>query len=452
MNHAIEKSANRSTIGLTRLQAIPLAVGSIAGSGILFLPSAVYAEAGSNSLLVWLVSIMLCIPMLLMFNEMVRSNPNGNGIEVFVRQGLGETMARCVPVLFLALVIAGLPAGSIVAGRYLVQALGSDSALISGAIAVLATALGFNLLGVRARNRLQTAGTWALIIMSMVLLVSASTSVKYGIDAFAMPDKSALTVTLPTVVLAFWAFAGLENLTLLSREFRNPQRDFLPVSVIALGLYVILIVLLTAGIAVQISSDEVDPVAGLVQLAREIHPSGLAVTVVATIGVATMTLNAVTWVWGVSRMVADGAGRGIFPKWLRAGQDGVPRRTIGLLAGLFAIVLTVLLRAPGIIVDAIATASAVFVLMYTLCIVSYLRVRGLNWQSGLNAVLLIIMVASLLQSGWRSVYALAVLLVTWIVLRSIGEKPVSIKKSKYSVVDSARNNSCATIQEDASHV
>ena len=50
--------------GLTRWQAIPLAIGSIAGSGILFLPSAVYARAGNNSLLVWALSTLLCLPML----------------------------------------------------------------------------------------------------------------------------------------------------------------------------------------------------------------------------------------------------------------------------------------------------------------------------------------------------------------------------------------------------
>jgi Secreted repeat of unknown function len=57
--------------GLSRRQALPLAVGSIAGSGILFLPSAVYVEAGRNSLLVWLLATAACLPMLLMFEDMV---------------------------------------------------------------------------------------------------------------------------------------------------------------------------------------------------------------------------------------------------------------------------------------------------------------------------------------------------------------------------------------------
>jgi amino acid transporter len=61
--------------GLSRRQAIQLAIGSIAGSGILFLPSAVYMEAGRNSLLVWVLSTAVCLPMLLMFEDIVRANP-----------------------------------------------------------------------------------------------------------------------------------------------------------------------------------------------------------------------------------------------------------------------------------------------------------------------------------------------------------------------------------------
>jgi amino acid efflux transporter len=103
--------------GLGRRQAIPLAIGSVAGSGILFLPSAVYVEAGRNSLLVWALSMAVCLPILYMFEDMVRTNPGGDGIQAFIRSGLGDVLGRCVPLMFLSVVIVGLPAGSLVAGR-----------------------------------------------------------------------------------------------------------------------------------------------------------------------------------------------------------------------------------------------------------------------------------------------------------------------------------------------
>lgn len=403
-------AADPRPTGLTRGQAIPLAIGSVAGSGILFLPSAVYVESGGNSLVVWVASVLLCIPMLLMFEDMVKTNPDGDGIESFVRIGLGDVVARCVPAMFLSLVIVGLPAGSLVAGRYVSQAFGSGPALVVAAVAVLLVALGVNLVGSRASNRLQLVGTWALIAMAAVLLVSALTRARFGAET-VIPDSSALYVLLPTVVLAFWAFAGFENLTFLSKEFRHPKRDFLPVSVIALSVYGVFTILLTLAIALRLPRGQVDDVAGLLQLAGDLHPRQVAMVAVTVIAFGAMVLNAVSWVWGVSRLVADASSRSVLPaRFAVTDASGVPRLALALLAVLFAVVLTVLAIFPSIVVDALATASAIFILMYLLCIVSYLRVRGLTVRSGLNAVLLVVMVVSLVQSGWRSLYGVVVFL------------------------------------------
>lgn len=397
--------------GLTRKQAIPLAIGSVAGSGILFLPSAVYVESGKNSLIVWVVSVLLCIPMLLMFEDMVKTNPEGDGIESFVRMGLGDVFARCVPAMFLSLVIVGLPAGSLVAGRYVSQAFGSGPALVVTAVVVLLLALGVNFAGARTSNRVQLIGTWALIGMAVVLLVSALARARFGV-ATVVPDSNALHVLLPTVVLAFWAFAGFENLTFLSKEFRHPKRDFLPVSVIALTVYGIFTILLTLAIALRIPRGEVDSVSGLLQLAADIQARKVALIAVTIIAFGAMVLNAVSWVWGVSRLVADASSRSVLPtRFAVVDSAGIPRRALGLLAGLFTVVLIVLTIFPTILVAALATASAIFILMYLLCIVSYLRVRGITVRSGLNAVLLVVMVASLVQSGWRSLYGVVVFVV-----------------------------------------
>jgi len=409
-----DRRAGSAVVGLGRRQAIPLAFGSIAGSGILFLPSAVYAEAGSNSLLVWLEATIICLPMLLMFEDMVRANPDGDGIEAFVRSGLGTVFGRCVPVMYLSLVIVGLPAGAIVAGRYVARATGTGPAVAVGAAAaVLVAAVASNLAGVRTSARVQSAGTWALVAMAAVLIVAAIPGMSDGLADAATPDLSSAGVLLPGVVLAFWAFAGFENLTFLSREFRDPRRDFLPVSGAALAIYGVFTILLTLAIAVRIARDDVDEVTGLLQLAQTVEPRRVVVLAVTVIAFGAMVLNAVAWVWGVSRLVQGAAAGGSLPEGLAAaGGSGVPRRAIALLSGLFAAVGTILAVFPGVIVDAVATASAIFILLYGLSIVSYARVRGPTARSVLNLLLLVVLGASLLQSGWRSVYAVVVLAVT----------------------------------------
>jgi hypothetical protein len=50
-----------------------------------------------------------------------------------------------------------------------------------------------------------------------------------------------------------------------------------------------------------------------------------------------------------------------------------------------------------------------FILLYLLSITSYLRVRGLSLHSVAN-LLLMVLAASLVRSGWYSVYGIVVLL------------------------------------------
>ncbi|WP_431683277.1 APC family permease [Kitasatospora sp. KL5] len=397
--------------GLTRWQAIPLAIGSIAGSGILFLPSAVYARAGNNSLLVWALSTLLCLPMLLMFDDMVRSNPDGRGIEAFIRAGLGDMFGRCVPVMFIALVIVGLPSGAYVAGRYVAQTFEVGRPVtVAIAVAVLLTAVLVNFAGGRASTRVQTAATWGLVLVATVLLVSAVPSAREGLHTVA-PGTQHLGVVLPGIILAFWAFAGFENLTFLAREFRRPERDFLPVSAVALAVYGLFTILLTVAIAVTVPRAEVDQVVGLLQLAAVAGWGKVIIWAVTFIACSAMLLNAVAWVWGASQMVRDAADNRMLPAALGALDGrGTPRRALALLVLLFSGTSVLLALKPDLVIDTTATASAIFMLLYILSIVSYLRVRGLTVRSGLNLLLLVVIAVSLVQSRWQALYGVLALL------------------------------------------
>ncbi len=145
---------------------LALAIGSIAGSGILYLPSLTYVLAGHDILLVWLGGTLLCLPMLFMFTDMVRLFPDGSGMEGFVAHGLGSHIAATVPLLFLSVVVLGIPAGVLVAGEYLRSAIGGGMIVQGvGAVAILGVAITTNLagaaVGARVPSRLlrSTTGT-----------------------------------------------------------------------------------------------------------------------------------------------------------------------------------------------------------------------------------------------------------------------------------------------------
>ncbi len=390
--------ASTRTAGLSRRAAVPLAFGSIAGSGILSLPSAVYAEAGASSLLVWLVAALMCVPMLLMFHDTMKLSGDGDALSRLVTRGTRPWVGAAMPLMFLFVVVIGLPTGCVVAGHYVERGLGWSGGGPVVAAALLALSLAANVAGGKASNAVQLVGSAALVATGIALIMVGAGHATHPL--VLGPKGDLLHVLLPGVLLAFWAFVGFENLTFLSRDLRDPSRDFLPVSLAALALYGAFVIALTMTIAVCVRQQDVDPVAGLLQLSD----SSAVQAVVVTVAVAAMLINSAAWVRGVSQLMANAARDGYFPAAMQHSQ-GI--RT-ALLATLFATTLTVLALAPELTVDALAASSAVFVLIYLICIISYLRTFGLTIRTSLNALLIPVMAATLVQSGSRSAYGMIV--------------------------------------------
>lgn len=401
---------------LTLRHGIPLAVGSIAGSGILFLPSVTYAIGGRDVLVIWALSIAICIPMVFMFNDMVRAVPEASGIEGFVARGLGPRVAGTVPVLFVALVSIGLPAGALVVGQYVDHALhGAQPARPVVTVAILASAVVTNLVGAKTGARVQAVVTWSMILLATVLVVLTLPD-WHGSGHAVVPAFHNLGAIASGVVIAFWAFAGFENLTFIAGEFKNPRRDYLVAVIAALTAYGLLTIALTISLAEIVPRHKVDELTGLLQLARHVPPAWLSTWVITVLAIALMQINATSWVWGMSRLVyAAGGSRSLPSGFGRLDERGVPRRAIVFLSTLLAATTTVYLFFPRIVVDALTAASGVFIVIYVLCILSYLRVEAITWKSVLNGLLLLFFGAVLFKIGWRALYGLAWLTVALVV-------------------------------------
>jgi amino acid efflux transporter len=401
--------------GLGRVAATPLAFGSVAGSGILSLPSAVYAEAGPASLVVWVVAALMCVPMLLMFQDAMRLSADGKALQALVARGLRPWVGTAMPLMFLFVVIVGLPTGCVVAGRYVQRGLGwssgSGGVVIAGAL--LAVALTASLTGSQVGGAVQLAGSAALVATGLALIATGARHASYPIDV--TPTHQITSTLLPGVLLAFWAFVGFENLTFLGRELRDPSRDFLPVSAAALCLYGGFAVALTLTIAVRVERLAVDPVAGLLDIATN---AALRV-VVAVVAVSAMLINSAAWVRGVSHLIANAGRSGQLP----APLGRRPLARTALLAVLFTTTLTTLAIEPQLTVDALAAASAVFVLIYLICIVSYLRGQGLTKRTALNAALIPVMLLTLIQSGTRAIYGITIAIACLIWCRANNRTP-----------------------------
>ena len=389
---------------------IALALGSIAGSGLLFLPSLTLVVGGRDVMLVWLAATLVCLPVLFLLADVVREFDDGSGIEGLIARGLGSHVGAGVPVLFLAIVMLGIPAGSLIAGRYLAEAVGGGQAVEHvAALVIVGVAAGVNLAGIRVGARVQLVTAALLIAIGVALVALTSPDAAGGYDAVAPgpPDGGRL---LSGVLIAFFAYAGFENLTFIAGEFRNPRRDFPIAMASAFALYGLLAVALTANLAAIVPAGQINEVAGLSQLAETIRPAALATGVITALALALMQVNANSWVWGMSRLVRSAADAGRLPRSLAAlDARGVPRRAVGLLLGGFLVTLGVAAFAEDLVTDLLVTASAGFVVLYLLAVLAYARRAGGMGRRVLAGVLLVVLVALLANDALHALPALGVI-------------------------------------------
>lgn len=394
---------------LTVWDGIALAIGSIAGSGILYLPSLTYVLAGNDVLIVWLAGTFLCIPMLFMFADMVRLYPDGSGIEGFIARGLGSHIAATVPLLFLSIVVLGIPAGVLVAGDYLRVAIGGGTIVqFIGAMLVLLAAIVSNLVGAALGARVQRAVSWALLVVVIVLCLLTYPDAQHGYGA-VIPTFSNPGAILSGIVVAFWAYAGFENLTFIAGEFRNPRRDFPLAMIVAFLVYGGLAVALTIVIAALIPQNHVSSFSGLFQLAERITPVWLAAGIIVIFALSIMQLNATSWLWGMSRLIYSSARTRRLPGWFNhLDNRGLPRRAIVVLSLVFVAITLLTAIYPDLLVNVLTVASSVFLFIYLLCLLSYLRITQGVVKRVIYGVLFLFLIATLASVGVKILYPLIV--------------------------------------------
>ena len=413
---ATSQSSPATRVGLGRAGGVAAGLSSVVGAGLVGLPAALLHETRDAAVLTWLVAVVLCLPMIVLFRDTVRRAPGSSDpLRAAVAAGLGRRCGDMVPLMFGMVVVVGLPVNAVVGARILVVSTGVPVPETAVVVGILATAVLTNLVGGRAGARVQQAGVVLLGAVLVTFVAWASIHAPAAPDV--VPAAASLGAVPAGVLLAFWAFVGFENLTFLARDLARPRRDFMPVALITLGLLTALAVALTVAVALHVPASGVDPVTGIVDTAAGLPLGrGVALVVTAGVGVAIL-LNALAWVRGVGLVLDAAAREGLLPGRLVSPDPRQPRRTICLLALGFTGTVTVLHLYPGLVVDLIAAASAVFVVIYLICIVAYARSTGLRARTAANLALVPIMLWSLADSGPRALYAVAVLAAALLVTR-----------------------------------
>ena len=228
---------------LSLLKAIPLGIGSIIGSGILFLPSLTYKVSENDVLLSWSLIIFFCLIGITYLKRLLfQSKVSERNVAGMIKVGLGETIGNSVYVLLLGTVVIGMPSAAIIAGDYLQQVFNLSYLKEIASVLIISIAILANIKGTQSSAIVASIITVALTIISVIFII-LTTGLPQQLNN-TIPSFNILK-TYQGAVLAFWAFAGFENLTFLYDKFKNPKRDFLPTIVISIvvcgALYMLLV-------------------------------------------------------------------------------------------------------------------------------------------------------------------------------------------------------------------
>ncbi|MGH8427875.1 MAG: APC family permease [Gammaproteobacteria bacterium] len=233
-------------LGLTTGMAV--VVGVIIGSGIFRVPSPIAAEAGNLTgiALVWILGGLVALFGALSIAELAAMYPHAGGPYVYLREAYGRPLAFLFGWMWLLTTPISWAAQSLIFAEYLGFFVPLSSAaehLIAAVLIVIVAAANIRSvkLGAVIQNLSTGAKVVAIVGLSAAIFFLAPGGAANPLHAehWGVAKWSGIGIGL---VAALWAYDGWENLTTLSGEVRNPQRN-LPLALIG-GVIVVIVVYL----------------------------------------------------------------------------------------------------------------------------------------------------------------------------------------------------------------
>lgn len=230
--------------------AISIAIGTIIGSGVFLVPSAMIRYVGSvrNLFVVWVVAGLLSLFGALTYAELAAALPEAGGEYVYlsaaygpfwgflygwtqfwvaksgsiatVAAGFYTYLTAFFPILGTPFLIIPLhigPGGSLLEIHY--------GQLV--AIGVIAILTAVNYVGVRAGGNLQVfvTGVKMALIAGLIVIGIFSANGDFSHFGLRIATMGGVAGFFAAMVSALWAYDGWNNVTMVASEIRDPQRN-----------------------------------------------------------------------------------------------------------------------------------------------------------------------------------------------------------------------------------
>ena len=297
------------------------------------------AHNGTSSISLWvLAALLFFVPSALVINELSSRFPEEGGLYVWTKEAFGDFhgfVAGWNYWIYTVFYFPSLLMASAAMSAYLMGENGAALSqnrtfLLSVSVGLLVVAVAFNIIGLNIGKWLQNAGGVSTYLPLMaVVVVAAIIGMKHGSATHFTARNMLPTWNWDTV--NFWsqiafAFSGLELVSAMSQEVRNPQRT-LPRGLYAAGVLIAAMYIVgTVAVLVLIPAAEVSTTSGVFQaitagsIALRIAFLGILAAIVVTVGNAggvgstVAGISRVPFVVGIDRYLPAAFGK-IHPRW-----------------------------------------------------------------------------------------------------------------------------------------
>ena len=395
----------KATGGIGRYQGAALLATTLLGTGVFILPQVSLQQAGGAAIGIWLVLTLLAVPITVIFGALAGAIPNAAGPAHFVGEAFGAVAGRVMGLLFLLVVPVGGSAALLMTWSFIEPWFGAQYQL-AGQLLFLGVLFALNRVGFQLSARLQLGLTLAIVAVVLLLLGAFFWQGEpLTAPVLELPAWSGISAAL---ALGFWSFLGVEAMTHLAQDFRDPARDMVPalliglllVGLIYLGCSALLWALAEPGESLTMAQafDRLCGGAGQWVIGILGLCSGLATVNVYTASVARLT-------WSFSQ-------QGVLPAWFQPlNRHQVPERALYLIIGLMAAVILGSSPFPQQLEALIGWVNGVFAVIYLASMLAALKLLPSRYRAT-AIVSALLCLGLMLTLGTLLWYAVAIMLLT----------------------------------------
>ncbi len=297
------------------------------------------AHNGASSISLWLLAaVFFFLPMALVINELSSRFPEEGGLYVWSKEAFGGFhgfVAGWAYWIYTVFYFPGLLLASASMSAYVIGGEGVNLSqnspyLLMGSYALLAVAVGLNIIGLNIGKWLQNAGGVSTYIPLLMLTAVATVMwLRHGSATHFTMSNMLPVWNWDTV--NFWsqiafAFTGLELVSAMSEEIRDPRRTLPRAALGAGALIAVIYIVGTISVLALVPAADVDPKSGVFHaitmgsIALKVGFIGVLAALLVTVGNAggvgstVAGIARVPFVVGIDRYLPKAFGK-LHPRW-----------------------------------------------------------------------------------------------------------------------------------------